>query len=328
MSEATCTVVMYHYVRDTWKTPFPEIKALAVDDFISQLNWLARQYQIIDYPTFEAARQEGNSLAGSYALLTFDDGFVDHYQTVFPLLKERGLSGIFFLATSTIGSYPQLLNVHKTHFLLAKLGADTFATEVQQRLEKLPDDINLARSERVGIYRYDAQKNLDVKRLLNYELPFPIADYVLTELFEHHLGDSTSFARELYLSPERIREMADAGMIFGGHTKNHRVLSRLNYEEQHAELDRGVQLIQDLTGQQSVPFCYPYGHTHTYNNDTIAALAALDYSVSFNTVRRSVRFGTDNRYELPRFDTKDLPPFKKIRPNAKNLCSRRLSRQL
>ena len=183
---------------------------------------------------------------GLYSL-RFDDGFVDHYTTVFPMLKDRGLSGVFFMAGSTIGAHPCLLNVHKTHFLIAKLGADVFATEVQHILDALPDDIELDVRRRPGIYRYDARKDLDVKRLLNYELSFHVADYVLDRLFEHHIGDAVDFAQQLYLSKETISEMATAGMTFGAHTENHRVLSRLDSEEQYAELSRGIQLIRDLT---------------------------------------------------------------------------------
>ena len=62
----------------------------------------------------------------------------------------------------------------------------------------------------------------------------------------------------------------------------------------------------DLTGQPSVSFCYPYGFSHTYNADTLGVLAECGYSMAFNTVRREMIFGQDQRYELPRFDTRDV----------------------
>jgi len=34
---------------------------------------------------------------GRAAFLTFDDGYVDNFTTAFPLLRERGMTGIFFL---------------------------------------------------------------------------------------------------------------------------------------------------------------------------------------------------------------------------------------
>jgi hypothetical protein len=55
-----------------------------------------------------------------------------------------------------------------------------------------------------------------------------------------------------------------------------------------------------------VSFCYPYGFPHTYNADTLETLEEFGYSVAFNTVRREAIFGHDRRYELPRFDTRDV----------------------
>jgi peptidoglycan/xylan/chitin deacetylase (PgdA/CDA1 family) len=95
-------------------------------------------------------------------------------------------------------------------------------------------------------------------------------------------------------------------MTFGFHTESHPVLSRLDASAQRAELENGPRLVAGLTGQQSVSFCYPYGFSHTYNADTLSVLAACGYSMAFNTVRREMVFGQDQRYELPRFDTRDV----------------------
>jgi peptidoglycan/xylan/chitin deacetylase (PgdA/CDA1 family) len=299
-----CTSVFYHYVRDVDRTPFPAIKALSVAGFAAQLDWLQSRFDVIDGPTCERAVLSGQGFDRPTALLTFDDGFVDHYEHVFPILRDRGLGGIFFIAGRTLGSNPVLLNVHKTHFLLSHLGADRFTAEVSAALER--EGIDARTSERDGIYRYDEAPDVRIKRILNYEAPYPVADRVLSAIFARHLGDSTAFARTLYLSAAQIREMAQGGMTFGFHTESHPVLSRLDAAAQHAELQDGPRTVAGLTGQQSVSFCYPYGFSHTYNADTLRVLAGCGYSMAFNTVRREMIFGHDQRYELPRFDTRDV----------------------
>jgi hypothetical protein len=55
-----------------------------------------------------------------------------------------------------------------------------------------------------------------------------------------------------------------------------------------------------------VSFCYPYGFPHTYNGDTLRVLEESGYSIAFNTVRREAVVGRESRYELPRFDTRDV----------------------
>lgn len=305
MSGAGCTIVFYHYVRDVERTPFPQIKALSVAGFTAQLDWLQSRFDVVDGAAFERAVLAGAGFDRPSALLTFDDGFVDHYEHVFPVLRSRGLGGIFFLVGSTLDEQPALANVHKTHFLLSQLGAERFAREVGAALAAEGVSAGNAPA-REGVYRYDEAPDVRIKRILNYEAPYPVADRVLSELFERHIGDSAAFARALYLSRDQVREMARGGMTFGFHTDTHPVLSRLNRDEQRRELRGGAGRIRDLAGQASVSFCYPYGFPHTYNTATLETLEEFGYSMAFNTVRREAMIGRDGRYELPRFDTRDV----------------------
>jgi len=300
-----CTIVFYHYVRDVERTPFPGIKALSVADFAAQVDRLQARFEIIDGPTFERAVRARTGFKRPTALLTFDDGFVDHYEHCFPLLRSRGLGGIFFLAGATLGDRPALLNVHKTHFLLSHLGAGRFAQEVAAALEREGVLVS-AVGEREGIYRYDGAPHVRIKRVLNYDAPHPVVDRVLSTLFARHVGDSEEFARTLYLSSSHVRDMARGGMTFGFHTETHPVLSRLDRERQRAELRSGPQLIRDLAGQDTVSFCYPHGFPHTYDADTLRLLEECGYTMAFNTVRREAVLEREQRYELPRFDTRDV----------------------
>lgn len=306
MSGAGCTIVFYHYVRDAERTAFPGIKALSVTGFAAQLDWLQARFDIVDGTTFERAVLTGIGFDRPTALLTFDDGFVDHYEHAFPVLHSRGLGGIFFLAGATLGERPTLLSVHKAHFLLSQLGAGRFALEVGAALEAEGVAVPAPAGGREGIYRYDEAPDVRIKRILNYEAPYPVADRVLSMLFERHIGESGAFAQGLYLSAAQVREMAHAGMTFGFHTESHPVLSRLDREQQRKELGSGPRLIRDLTGQETTSFCYPYGFPHTYNADTLQTLEEYGYSMAFNTARRPALIGRDPRYELPRFDTRDV----------------------
>ena len=307
MTAPGCLVVFYHYVRDAARTPLPGIRALRPEGFRAQLDWLQARYDVIDGPAFERALVERRPFVRPTALLTFDDGFTDHYTHVFPELRARGLGGVFFVAGATLADRPALLNVHKTHALLSHLGAETLAAEVREGVVEATA-VAGAGAARDGVYRYDGSPETFVKRLLNYELPYPVADAVLETLFARHLGDAEAFARELYLTPAQIGKMARGGMTFGFHTERHRVLSRLDRGQQHGELARGAALVRGLTGQAAVPFCYPYGFPHTYNADTHAVLRDVGYTMAFNTVRRVARPEHDPPYEIPRVDTRDVPP--------------------
>jgi peptidoglycan/xylan/chitin deacetylase (PgdA/CDA1 family) len=313
-------VAMYHYVRDAAGSAFPSLHALGVQDFERQLDCLEAAGEPLSCDQLVDDLAARRAPDHARVLLTFDDGFVDHGETVFPRLRARGWRGVFFLAGATLGRRPRVLNVHKTHFLMARMGADAFAAAVQMKhatkaLRQGAAGERLSRT--VDVYRYDgAVATADVKHLLNYELPIETADRILDELFAEHIGDETGFARSLYLSTDAIREMAAGGMTFGYHSARHRVLSRLGVDQQRRELAEGVALIRDLTGQARVPFCFPYGHSHTFTADTTALVEAAGYACAFTTERRLARPDRDDRFRVPRFDTRDLPPFTPDLPDA------------
>jgi peptidoglycan/xylan/chitin deacetylase (PgdA/CDA1 family) len=319
MTGSSCLVVMYHYVRDSSATPFPAIRALPPALFEQQLDWLEGGYAVIDPVLLEGAVTGAATLPAAAAALTFDDGFADHYATVLPMLAARRLKGLFFITHDTIGPARRVPAVHKTHFLLAALGAEAFGRAVLSEGERVLSGAGGAARQGARVFGDDTWEPADeraIKNLLNYELPFDVADRILDTLFARHLGDEREFARTLYLDEDMIRRMALAGMSFGYHTRSHRMLSRLSPAQQERELRDGVAWIRGLTGQRHVSFCYPWGGPGTYTADTVRLLGQFGYSVAYNTLRQRMVIGRDGRFELPRLDTRDLPPYTAGEPAA------------
>lgn len=90
------TIVMYHFVRELVHSRYPEIKGLTVEGFKGQLEYIKRHYNIIKMQDLLAAISSKDLIMPPRAvLLTFDDGYIDHYTNVFPLLSNAGLQGSF-----------------------------------------------------------------------------------------------------------------------------------------------------------------------------------------------------------------------------------------
>ena len=114
------TIVMYHYVRDLKRSEFPDIKGLDLPFFEGQIAYLKKNYNLIKMEDMIAAIDGNRALPAKAALLTFDDGFKDHYANVFPVLKKNRIQGSFYPSAKPVVENI-VLDVHKIHFLLAKI---------------------------------------------------------------------------------------------------------------------------------------------------------------------------------------------------------------
>jgi peptidoglycan/xylan/chitin deacetylase (PgdA/CDA1 family) len=69
------------------------------DQFRKQMQWLKdNDYQTITFRDLAAGKSNGTSK--KQIILTFDDGYEDNYQTLFPILKEHGFNAVIFLVTA------------------------------------------------------------------------------------------------------------------------------------------------------------------------------------------------------------------------------------
>lgn len=106
-------ILMYHYVGDL---P-PDADALRYGltvlaaDFVRQMEYLADAgYQTITLSELYRHLAEGYPLPPKPIVLTFDDGYVDAYDFVFPVLRQYGFVGTFFvLATPAHYGAPNYL---------------------------------------------------------------------------------------------------------------------------------------------------------------------------------------------------------------------------
>ncbi len=90
---------MYHYVRRINNSRYPGIKGLELKDFIEQIKYLKRHYNIVTMEEVIGASQGDEQLPVNSALLTFDDGYAEHFSHVYPVLKKHQLQGSFSMAS-------------------------------------------------------------------------------------------------------------------------------------------------------------------------------------------------------------------------------------
>lgn len=96
-------ILMYHYVSylppdaDKYRVDL----TITPDLFLSHLAYLKEQgYETISLYQLDEALLNGVPLPAKPIILTFDDGYIDHYTNVFPALRAYGFAGTFFIITA------------------------------------------------------------------------------------------------------------------------------------------------------------------------------------------------------------------------------------
>ncbi|MBA3869567.1 MAG: polysaccharide deacetylase family protein [Anaerolineae bacterium] len=116
-------ILMYHYVSELPPHADEIRRGLTVtpEIFQAHMQYLHDQgYTTISLYDLNAALTKGTPLLPKAIVLTFDDGYSDAYSNVFPVLKQFGFIGTFFVITSRPDakdpaylSWPQIVEMSK-----------------------------------------------------------------------------------------------------------------------------------------------------------------------------------------------------------------------
>lgn len=306
-------IAMYHYVRDLSNSRYPEIKGMDVSLFKKQISFFKEKFNPVTIEDVIACYDGGTSLPENALLLTFDDGYIDHFTTVFPILQETGIQGSFFIPGKTF-SENILLDVNKIHFILASSEISELYKEV---VEKIDDAIHNnecpdlpSKEELLQKYatdeRFDGKEVIFVKRMLQTVLPENIRNRITSELFSKFIGiDESKFARELYMNMDQIKCMKRNGMFIGIHGYDHYWLGNLPKEKMEADIAASLSALSEVVDTDNYIMNYPYGN---YNDDVLSYLKKTGCKLGMTTEVRVANIEGDDRLLLPRFDCNDFPP--------------------
>ncbi|MAN80232.1 MAG: polysaccharide deacetylase [Rhodospirillaceae bacterium] len=304
------TIVMYHYVRPIASSPWPGIKGIETARFERQLDHIQANYNPVSLARVIAARDGGEPLPENPLVLTFDDGYKDHYQHVFPALLRRGLTGAFFPPTSVVYAR-DILDVNKVHFVLASqddphpLGEAIDAAVLDHRETHDLDTPEAYRACLAKADDFDPAEVIYVKRMLQHGLPEDLRREIADALFRQFVSnDPKDFADTLYMNRDDLAALAAAGMEIGSHGDAHPWLNTLPAEAQRNDIESSLRLIDDLgIARDGFLFCYPYG---AYNDDTLKILTDLNCGAAVTSDRR-VALLSDPILTLARIDAVDVP---------------------
>lgn len=302
---------MYHYVREP-SPLWPRLKFLHVEDFRRQLDMFQATHYMIPKQEFLDVIAGKLEPPKKGIILTFDDGFIDHYQYVLPELVKRGLWGVFYLPSQPLGDQKKMLSVHCVHWLLARYPADEvlavvlkmstkFQGAVDPQLQKTYNDATTYEAQRGNTAAFSK-----VKRILNYHVQHGQNSFIESIFLHFFPACEHEKLHELtYMTAEQGKALEEAGNIVGSHSISHPVLRKLDVKEQQKEIFQSFNELERLGFQlEGKTFCFPYGSSLSYSEETLQQLKAANVSFCFDVdpMPITTKHVQERILNLPRYD--------------------------
>lgn len=256
----------YHMVSDV---PVPHVKHykfLGTAEFEQDLNYLERRFQYLSYEQILESRSQAKRRSESAICLTFDDGFAECLSVVRPILLRRNATCIFFIITDLIDNRVAFFETQ------ASLCVDAILRHPVEKVQAISRELGLQSKLRIAeeTYRNSVPRQMALYWNQFDERVRPMLVWLLmTQPDEAELVDQLCRRLDIdvgqyvetqrpYLSKEQILQLRSDGFTIGAHGCSHRRLQSLPIEQAEREIVQSCRTIRDLTGQESVPFAFPY----------------------------------------------------------------------
>ncbi len=262
-------VLNYHRVGDAAATPYDSgTFGPTAEQFDWQLRYLKSHFNCVTLGEALAMIAAEAPLRSSL-LLTFDDGYLDNYQTAFPLLRSHGLQATFFLPTDFIGTN-RIPWWDTIAYIVKHSRRSAFRISYPQTSEFCiqPGDAAATVFQILSLCANTSTTDHG-----------PLIDELETACDCQRPNGSTE---RCFMNWDEAREMQAGGMAFGSHTHSHEILSGLSPERQAFELSESRAILERELGRTIDTLSYPVGWPYTFNDHTLEAVRQSGYRAAFS----------------------------------------------
>jgi peptidoglycan/xylan/chitin deacetylase (PgdA/CDA1 family) len=206
-----------------------------------------------------------------FVCLTFDNGYRDLREWVYPILKEAGVPFAVYVPTS----FPDRLG----------------------ELWWLVLEAVIARNNRIGLVIGGRDRKFDCstvaeKRSLYDELYWWLRSRatesemrsIVRSLAAFYHVDIAAFCEELCMSWPELAELASDPLVtIGAHTVNHPILSRISKEAARSEMELSRSVIEAALTVKPAHLSYPYGDRSSAGDREFEIAAEIGFKTAVTT---------------------------------------------
>lgn len=265
-----------------------ELVSATADGFRRQMALLKRRLQPISFAETLDCLQHGRPLPKGAVLVTFDDGYDDNYRVAFPILKDLGMSAMFFVSTSHIDTGAPYAYDWMVHMLCTTRAAKLDLPELGIEWPLPPD---------VGLRRTLAARLLDRLKSLDADVQERLIGRLETEwglLRAHGHADCKP------MDWSQLREMQQAGMEVGSHGVTHRMLAKLPEADMQQEVSVSLATLQRELGVAPPVISYPVGGPDAFDATVVEAVRDAGFALGCSYIAGTTVLSSSNRYALRR----------------------------
>lgn len=273
------TIFCFHSVRARGTAGF-QSELSVCESFLEGLIVSLRKLAIPILPLGEAVERIRTADLRPFVVLTFDDGYIDNYTTLYPLMARFDVPFTIFVTTGLV---------------------DRTTRMWWDALERLADGGATwpAASGEAG--RATAGGLGDLGARLKRET-VPNRAQILAALIEAHPAIGHEPEGGATLSWPMLREMQDSGLLtVGSHTVNHPMLGGLDADGVQAELSASRARLEEMLDAPVDYLAYPFGQQWEIGPHSAPAAERAGYKAAFTTDARSPEAADAERlFVLPR----------------------------
>lgn len=284
-------ILAYHRVLDTAEPGDfrfdPELISASREGFREQLALVARHCSPMRFDELIDRLDRGRAPPRRAVLITFDDGYDDNYRIAYPLLREAGLSAMFFVATGHIDSGRPYAYDWLVHMLCTTPAERVVAPE-----------LGIDWALPVGL---DARRALAGRMLDRIKTLPATAQEALIERLQREWSLPAVAHRDCRpMSWAQLRDMRAGGMEIGSHGVHHRMLAKLPAAMMREELEASKHAIEREIGAEVVALSYPVGGSDAYDAAVMAAARETGYRLACSYLAGPEALRPASRFEMRR----------------------------
>ena len=301
---------MYHYMRER-SDSLPRVHCIKPSEFkmhVKITNPMSKEK--IEYSLENIKKkmenQERKMDVDQGVIITFDDGIKDNIEAA-EILEAEGSSGIFFLASMPY-THGRFLDVHMIHLIVYQDNMDIVYEKFLELIAKKPhiEELFYKFQAKTGAefnFYGDEERSSNIKVFMNRYFPLDTKSDFLRELMDNL--DIKERVEDFYLTKSEIKQLEKMGMIIGGHSHSHNLLSRLSKEKQLYEIMKCKKTIEGLMEEELKIFSYPYGRKSSYDKNTLEIVKQNNFKYAFSVEDIDIE-NSKNEYELGRYNCNSL----------------------